>query len=68
MNLIINLISGTFYLCESKEYIFIIFWKYTIISRSYGEKNFLNADPLKRTRKKENKNKRNIMAIKSTKL
>ena len=33
-----------------------------------GKKKFLNADPLKRTRKKENKNKRNIMAIKSTKL
>ena len=28
-----NLISGVHHLCERKEYAFMVFWEYTVISR-----------------------------------
>ena len=32
MGPIINLISETYYLCEMREYTFMVLWEYTIIS------------------------------------
>ena len=38
-----NLISGTYHLCERREYAFMVLWEYTIISRPKNTNNVTRA-------------------------